>query len=66
MATVSYLADSFAAFLVPDLELQIKPFLIIAPLVGEIWMVVYLLVKGVKSGHQAVRAPVANLVAVRP
>ena len=59
LATVSYLADSLAAFLVPDLELQIKPFLIIAPLVGEIWMVLYLLVKGVKSGHQADRAPVA-------
>ena len=41
LATVSYLADSLAAFLLPDLELQIKPFLIIAPLVGEIWMVVY-------------------------
>jgi len=40
LATVSYLADSLAAFLLPDLELQIKPFLIIAPLVGEIWMVV--------------------------
>ncbi len=66
MATVSYLADSFASFLLPNLEQQIKPFLIIAPLVGEIWMVLYLLVKGVKSGHQAVRAPLANLAAVRP
>ena len=66
LATVSYLADSLAAFLVPDLELQIKPFLIIAPLVGEIWMVVYLLVKGVKSGRQADPAPVAGLVPVRP
>ena len=27
-------------FLLPNLEQQIKPFLIIAPLVGEIWMVV--------------------------
>ena len=62
LATVSYLADSLAAFLLPHLELQIKPFLIIAPLVGEIWMVVYLLVKGVKSGRQAEAAPVAGLV----
>ena len=53
LATVSYLADSLTAFLLPDLELQIKPFLIVAPLVGEIWMVLYLLVKGVKSGRQA-------------
>src|SRR6476646_4541833 len=52
-ATVSYLLDSLTAFLLPALELQIKPFLIVAPLVGEIWMVLYLLVKGVKSGHQA-------------
>ena len=46
LATISYLADSLTAFLVPNLELQIKPFLIVAPLVGEIWMVVYLLVEG--------------------
>jgi len=32
LASVSYLADSLAAFLLPHLELQIKPFLIIAPL----------------------------------
>jgi hypothetical protein len=66
LATVSYLADSLAAFLLPHLQLQIKPFLIIAPLVGEIWMVVYLLVKGVKSGRQAEPAPVAGLVPVKP
>ena len=66
VATVSYLADSLTAFLLPNLEQQIKPFLIIAPLVGEIWMVVYLLVKGVKSGRQADPAPVAGLVPVRP
>src|SRR6478735_4458434 len=65
-ATVSYLADSLTAFLLPELEVQIKPFLIVAPLVGEIWMVTYLLVKGVKSGHQADPAPVAGLVPVRP
>jgi Domain of unknown function (DUF4386) len=59
LATISYLADSLTAFLLPNLELQIKPFLIVAPLVGEIWMVLYLLVTGVKSGHQADRAPVA-------
>jgi Domain of unknown function (DUF4386) len=61
LATISYLADSLTAFLLPNLELQIKPFLIVAPLVGEIWMVLYLLVKGMKSGQRAVRAPVADL-----
>ena len=64
LATISYLADSLTAFLFPNLELQLKPFLIVAPLVGEIWMVMYLLAKGVKSGHQAVRAPVADLAPV--
>jgi len=62
LATVSYLADSLTAFLLPDFEQQIKPFLIVAPLVGEIWMVMYLLVKGVKSGHQADPALVAGPV----
>lgn len=61
LATISYLSDSLTAFLLPNVELQIKPFLIVAPLVGEIWMVMYLLVKGVKSVQQAVRAPVADL-----
>jgi hypothetical protein len=64
LATVSYLADSLAAFLLPGLELQIKPFLIVAPLVGEIWMVLYLLAKGVKSGPQARPVPVADLAPV--
>jgi hypothetical protein len=66
LATISYLTDSLTAFLLPNLELQIKPLLIVAPLVGEIWMVVYLLVKGVKSGRQTDPAPVAGLVPVRP
>ena len=66
LAAISYLALSVTAFLLPDLEAQVKPVLIIAPLVGEIWMVVYLLAKGVKSGHQADRAPVAVLAPVGP
>jgi hypothetical protein len=66
LATVSYLTDSLTAFLLPDLEQQIKPFLIVAPLFGEVWMVAYLLVKGVKSGRQADSAPVTGLVPVRP
>jgi hypothetical protein len=66
VATVSYLADSLTAFMLPDLELQIKPFLSVAPLVGEIWMVLYLLAKGVKSADQADRAPVARLAPVGP
>jgi hypothetical protein len=38
--------------------------LIVAPLVGEIWMVLYLLAKGVKSGPQAHPVPVADLAPV--
>ena len=48
-ATVCYLVDLLAAFLVPDFAKQIHPFLVIVPIIAEIWMVVYLLVKGVRS-----------------
>ena len=48
-ATVSYLLDAFAAFLTPDLARQIHQFLIILPIIGEVGMLAYLLVVGVKS-----------------
>jgi len=48
-ATVSYLADLLAAFLVPDVAHQIHQFLIILPIIGEVGMLAYLLVVGVKS-----------------
>jgi len=51
-ATVSYLLDVLAAFLVPDFATQIHPFLIIVPAIAEIWMVLYLLVKGVRVPAQ--------------
>src|SRR5438874_130055 len=47
VATVSYLIDTLALFLVPDFGQKINPILIIAPIIGEVWMVGYLLVKGV-------------------
>ena len=47
-ATVSYLLDVLAAFLVPDFATQIHPFLSIVPIIAEIWMLLYLLVKGVR------------------
>ena len=65
-ATVSYLGDVLAAFLVPDVATQIHGFLIIAPLVAEVWMLGYLLVKGVRSPRIADRgivAPVAPMPA---
>jgi Domain of unknown function (DUF4386) len=49
MATVCYLLDLFAAFLVPDFSKQIHPFIVIVPAIAEIWMVLYLLVVGVRS-----------------
>ena len=54
---VSYLVDMLAAFLVPDVGTHIHGFLAIPPTVAEIWMVGYLLVKGVKIPAQG--APTA-------
>jgi hypothetical protein len=48
-ASVSYLADLLAAFLVPDLASNVHQFLIILPIIGEVGMLTYLLVVGVKS-----------------
>jgi uncharacterized protein DUF4386 len=59
VATVSYLVDLFAAFSFPDLAKQIHPFLIIAPAIAEIWMVVYLLVWGVRTTPATDRATIA-------
>jgi hypothetical protein len=62
-ATVCYVADLLAAFLAPDLARQIHPMLVITPAIAEIWMVVYLLVKGVRSASTNERAPVLPLAA---
>jgi hypothetical protein len=59
VATVSYLGDLLAAFLTPDLAKQIHPMLAIAPTIGEVWMVLYLLVKGVGSSIAADRVLIA-------
>jgi hypothetical protein len=48
----SYLVDMLAAFLVPDVGAQIHGFLAIPPTIAEIWMLGYLLVKGVKVPAQ--------------
>ncbi len=57
VATASYLVDLLTAFSFPELAKQIHPFLIIAPAIAEVWMVVYLLVWGVRTP----RAPAAPL-----
>jgi hypothetical protein len=48
-ACVSYLVDLLAAFLVPEVSVQIHGLLSITPAIGEIWMVGYLLLIGVRS-----------------
>ena len=48
-ATICYLVDLLAAFMVPDLARQIHPFVVIVPAIAEIWMVLYLLVVGVRT-----------------
>jgi hypothetical protein len=48
-ATVCYLVDLFAAFLVPDFGKQIHSFIVIVPAIAEVWMVLYLLVVGVRT-----------------
>jgi hypothetical protein len=45
---LAYLVDMLAAFLVPDVGTHIHGFLAIPPTIAEIWMLGYLLVKGVK------------------
>jgi hypothetical protein len=57
-ATVSYLLDVLVAFLVPDVATQIHPFLSIVPIIAEIWLLLYLLVKGVRVPAQGI--PIAS------
>ena len=49
VATICYLVDLFAAFLIPEFGKQIHAFIVIVPAIAEIWMVLYLLVVGVRA-----------------
>ena len=49
VASASYLVDMLAAFLIPGLDKQIHTFTSVVPAIAEPWMVVYLLVIGVKA-----------------
>lgn len=53
LATASYLADVVVAFLLPALATQIHIYLAIVPAVAEIWMVLYLLIIGVRTPRTA-------------
>ena len=48
-ASVCYLVDLLAAFLVPDFAKQIHPFMVIVFVIAEVWMLLYLLVVGVRT-----------------
>ncbi len=56
---ISYLVDTLAAFLAPDLSRQIHGVLAIAPVIAEVWMVGYLLWMGFKPTPRVSPAPVA-------
>jgi hypothetical protein len=53
----AYLVDVLARLLVPDFGDRIHAFLAIPPTIAEIWMVGYLLVKGVKESRSTDRVP---------
>jgi hypothetical protein len=59
LATVSYLVDLLALFLVPDVGKAIHAFAIIVPAIAEISMVLYLLVIGVKIPKPVEHDPAA-------
>ncbi len=61
VASVSYLVDMLAAFLIPDLDKRIHAFTSIVPAIAEPWMVVYLLVIGVRAAKPAKRILAARL-----
>jgi hypothetical protein len=64
VATVCYLVDVLMAFLVPDIAKQISPLMVIGPIVAEIWLLGYLLVKGVRSPRPADLPLTADLAPV--
>ena len=54
---VAYVVDMLALFLAPAFGQAISPVVVIAPAVAELWMVAYLLVKGVRAQTQDELAP---------
>jgi hypothetical protein len=58
LATLSYLTQIVLTFLLPALEEQVHYYLIVLPVVAEVWMLFYLLIIGVRTPHTADHAPV--------
>jgi hypothetical protein len=61
-----YLLDVLARFLVPDVGERIHTYISIPPTIAEIWMVGYLLIKGVNVSRPADRAPFEAELAPMP
>ena len=57
IGAVGYLADLFVHFLVPDIAQSIAPFVVAPAAVGELSLVVWLLVKGVRVVERGTPAP---------
>lgn len=53
LATICYLIDVLAAFLAPDIGRMIHGYVVIPCAVAEIWMVLYLLVVGVRTPNRS-------------
>lgn len=64
VAGVCYLVDMLVLFLVPDFGKQVNPFLVIPPTIAEMWMALYLLLRGVGTPRLNAHAPVAAEVGV--
>jgi hypothetical protein len=50
---ICYLVDLLAAFLLPAVSRQFHGFIVIPCAIAEIWMVLYLLVWGVRSAKRS-------------
>jgi hypothetical protein len=57
LATLSYLVQIVLTFLLPALETQVHYYLIVLPLIAEVWMLLYLLIIGVRTPRTADHAP---------
>jgi hypothetical protein len=58
----AYLVDTFVTFLAPDVADSNEAFVVAPAAVGELWLVAYLLIKGVRDPEAEPRAlaPVAS------
>jgi len=54
---VCYLADMLVLFLVPEIGARINDVIVIPSTIAELWMIGYLLLRGVRSPRRAVIAP---------